>query len=209
MPNWRAATWTVRSGEAPARLVEVANEAEARTGSVAADRKIEDGKRSGEWLVLGHDSRLGQVIINLIDNARSFSEPGGDVRVSLRRARGAAAEGQPPRGGFEIMVDDDGPGIPAHALERIFERFYTDRPTQSFGQNSGLGLSISRQIVEAHGGAISRPTGSTPKTHVRARGSWFSCRRRSETNIGGGRTNPIVQSFAVSVRPWCWAKAAS
>ena len=53
-----------------------------------------------------------------------------------------------------ITVEDDGPGIPPHALERIFERFYTDRPNQGFGQNSGLGLSISRQIVEAHGGRI-------------------------------------------------------
>ena len=52
------------------------------------------------------------------------------------------------------MIDDDGPGIPAHAFERIFERFYTDRPNQGFGQNSGLGLSISRQIIEAHGGRI-------------------------------------------------------
>jgi two-component system sensor histidine kinase ChvG len=75
--------------------------------------------------------------------------------VTLRRVRVGAQEGLPPRKGFEIWVDDDGPGIPAHAFERIFERFYTDRPTQSFGQNSGLGLSISRQIVEAHGGSIS------------------------------------------------------
>ena len=96
--------------------------------------------------MLGHDSRLGQVVNNLIDNARTFSEPGGEVRVTVRRAR--------ERAGFEIVVDDDGPGIPAHAVERIFERFYTDRPSQSFGQNSGLGLSISRQIVEAHGGTI-------------------------------------------------------
>ena len=53
-----------------------------------------------------------------------------------------------------IIVEDDGPGIPPHALERIFERFYTDRPEQGFGQNSGLGLSISRQIVEAHRGSL-------------------------------------------------------
>ena len=56
------------------------------------------------------------------------------------------------RGAIEIVVEDDGPGIRPHALERIFERFYTDRPDQGFGQNSGLGLSISRQIVEAHRG---------------------------------------------------------
>ena len=105
------------------------------------------------WQVLGHDSRLGQVFNNLVDNARSFSEPGGSVRVTLRPARAAVA-GAPARDGFEIVVDDDGPGIPAHAFERIFERFYTDRPNQGFGQNSGLGLSISRQIVEAHRGRI-------------------------------------------------------
>ena len=54
----------------------------------------------------------------------------------------------------EIVVDDDGPGIQPDALDKIFERFYTDRPHQGFGQNSGLGLSISKQIVEAHGGRI-------------------------------------------------------
>ncbi|WP_374115042.1 stimulus-sensing domain-containing protein [Ancylobacter mangrovi] len=99
----------------------------------------------GEFIVPGHDSRLGQVINNLIDNARSFSPKGGEVRVTCRRLKDAV----------EIMVDDDGPGIPPHALTRIFERFYTDRPEeQGFGQNSGLGLSISRQIIEAHGGRI-------------------------------------------------------
>jgi two-component system, OmpR family, sensor histidine kinase ChvG len=55
---------------------------------------------------------------------------------------------------LEITVDDEGPGIPPHALERIFERFYTDRPDHGFGQNSGLGLSISRQIIQAHRGTI-------------------------------------------------------
>ena len=105
----------------------------------------------------GHDSRLAQVINNLIDNARSFSSPDGQVRVALRPAMGASVGG-PQAGvqkpGYEIIVDDDGPGIPDHALERIFERFYTDRPNQGFGQNSGLGLSISRQIIEAHQGSI-------------------------------------------------------
>ena len=105
----------------------------------------------------GHDSRLAQVINNLIDNARSFSASHGQVRVALRPAMGASVAG-PQAGvqkpGYEIIIDDDGPGIPDHAVERIFERFYTDRPGQGFGQNSGLGLSISRQIVEAHQGSI-------------------------------------------------------
>jgi two-component system sensor histidine kinase ChvG len=96
------------------------------------------------YFVVGHDLRLGQVVNNLIDNARSFSPADGEVRVTLRCVKNCV----------EIVVEDDGPGIPPHALERIFERFYTDRPDQGFGQNSGLGLSISRQIVEAHGGRI-------------------------------------------------------
>jgi two-component system sensor histidine kinase ChvG len=96
------------------------------------------------FVVPGHDSRLGQVFNNLIDNARSFSPRGGQVRVTCRRLRDAV----------EVAVDDDGPGIRPDALEKIFERFYTDRPHQGFGQNSGLGLSISKQIVEAHGGEL-------------------------------------------------------
>ena len=96
------------------------------------------------FMVSGHDSRLGQVFDNLIENARSFSPPGGMVRVTCRRQRKEV----------EIIVDDDGPGIRPDAFEKIFERFYTDRPHQGFGQNSGLGLSISKQIIEAHGGRI-------------------------------------------------------
>ena len=120
-----------------------------------------EDQRKSNFIVLGHDSRLGQVFNNLIDNAKSFSNPGGSVRVALRPAKGAAENGL-PRDGFEIIIDDDGPGIPADAFERIFERFYTDRPSQGFGQNSGLGLSISRQIIEAHGGRIRAMNRSGP-----------------------------------------------
>ncbi|MEI5667954.1 sensor histidine kinase [Bosea sp. CCNWLW174] len=104
------------------------------------------GQRPGAdpFRVLGHDSRLGQVFVNLIENARSFSPADKPVRVKLSRVAGDVL----------ITIEDDGPGIPPHALERIFERFYTDRPESGFGQNSGLGLSISRQIVEAHRGTI-------------------------------------------------------
>ena len=98
------------------------------------------------YFVIGHDLRLGQVIANLIENARSFvPEETGRIIVSLSRV------------GKLIMltVDDNGPGIRADNIDRIFERFYTDRPAgEAFGQNSGLGLSISRQIVEAHGGTL-------------------------------------------------------
>jgi two-component system sensor histidine kinase ChvG len=103
-----------------------------------------EGAPTDMFSVPGHDSRLGQVVTNLVTNAQSFSTPGGKVRIVCRRLKGKV----------EIVVDDDGPGIGSDALERIFERFYTDRPHQGFGQNSGLGLSISKQIVEAHSGTI-------------------------------------------------------
>ncbi len=106
---------------------------------------IAAGQPDAAWYVNGNDSRLAQVITNIVENARSFSPPSGSVRIAARRHRNE----------IEIIVDDDGPGIPDHAMQRIFERFYTDRPEdQGFGQNSGLGLSISRQIVEAHGGTV-------------------------------------------------------
>ncbi len=96
------------------------------------------------FTITGHDNRLGQVTRNLIGNAVSFSPPNAEVAVSLRRVGRIV----------EYVVKDSGPGIPPANLERIFERFYTDRPENSFGKNSGLGLSISRQIVEAHNGTI-------------------------------------------------------
>jgi two-component system sensor histidine kinase ChvG len=95
--------------------------------------------------VAGREGPLGQVFRNLIDNAKSFSPPGGEVRVALSRQRGEAI----------VAVEDDGPGMPPENLETVFERFYTARPRgAAFGGNSGLGLSIARQIVDAHGGVI-------------------------------------------------------
>jgi two-component system, OmpR family, sensor histidine kinase ChvG len=100
----------------------------------------------GAWpyRVMGHDSRFSQVIVNLLDNAISFSPPGGRVAVLARRIGHE----------IQIAVEDEGPGIPEENLERVFERFYTDRPQENFGQNSGLGLNISRQIAVAHGGRL-------------------------------------------------------
>ncbi len=99
----------------------------------------------GPLLISGREGPIGQVFRNLIDNARSFSPPGGEVRVRIGRL------------GRHLVatVDDDGPGIPPDNIETVFERFYTSRPKgAAFGANSGLGLSIARQIVEAHNGRI-------------------------------------------------------
>jgi two-component system sensor histidine kinase ChvG len=95
--------------------------------------------------VMGRDERLGQIFRNLIDNAISFSPDGGKVAIS------AAASGYRVR----VSVADEGPGIPQGNLETIFDRFYTERPVgHEFGNNSGLGLSIARQIVTGVGGRI-------------------------------------------------------
>lgn len=108
---------------------------------VAADRS----RSANGYVVIGHDIRLSQVITNVLDNAISFSPKRAQVAVTARRVNGE----------IEIAIEDEGPGIPPENLSRIFERFYTDRPGEdSFGQNSGLGLNISQQIIAAHGGRI-------------------------------------------------------
>jgi len=119
-------------------------------GTIAVDgpKLVLDVKPSTDpaaYFVLGNDGRLAQVFNNLIDNARSFCRKDGTVRVAV----------QPIENAIEIVVEDDGPGIRSDQFERIFERFYTDRGDEDdFGQNSGLGLSITKQIVEAHRGRI-------------------------------------------------------
>jgi len=139
----------LRQEAAPVDLVKLLNTVVTIANEVRRDdgvkiTRVFDGGAPQGFIVPGHDSRLGQVVDNLIENARSFSPHGGTVRITCRRLKNAV----------EIIVDDDGPGIRPDALEKIFDRFYTDRPAQGFGQNSGLGLSISKQIIEAHGGRI-------------------------------------------------------
>jgi two-component system sensor histidine kinase ChvG len=98
-----------------------------------------------DLVVLGAEGRLGQVLRNLISNAISFSPPGGSITVSARREDDQVI----------VTVDDEGPGIPQDKLRAIFERFYSERPKgERFGTHSGLGLSISKQIIDAHGGTL-------------------------------------------------------
>ena len=94
--------------------------------------------------ISGLEARLAQVFVNLITNAISFCEDGDAIRVWVRRRDNRVL----------VVVEDTGPGIPEEALGKIFKRFYTSRPQSDFGNNSGLGLAISKQIVEAHGGVI-------------------------------------------------------
>ena len=131
--------------------------------------------------VTGHEGRLGQVLTNLVDNAVSFSPTDGLVLVTVR---------QTPHH-VEILIDDEGPGIPEDRLAIIFDRFYTDRPQSEAlrGKNSGLGLSISREIIHAHSGEIRaenrRPDGA--EADSRPIGARFIVRlpRLSQTSRGG------------------------
>ena len=103
----------------------------------------------GHTNVMGREGPLSQVVRNLVENARSFSPPSGEVKVALRQAGG------PDGPVLRLTVEDEGPGVPPDKLEKIFERFYSDRPHGAkFGNNSGLGLSIVRQIVETHRGRV-------------------------------------------------------
>jgi two-component system sensor histidine kinase ChvG len=95
-------------------------------------------------VIRGLEGRLAQVFVNLITNAVSFCEEGDAVRVWARRRENRVL----------IVVEDTGPGIPEQALTKVFKRFYSERPVAQFGDHSGLGLAISKQIVEAHGGVI-------------------------------------------------------
>jgi two-component system sensor histidine kinase ChvG len=95
-------------------------------------------------IIDGLESRLAQVFVNLITNAVSFCEDGDAIRVWARKRDNRVL----------VVVEDTGPGIPEQALTKIFNRFYSERPAGQFGNNSGLGLAISKQIVEAHGGVI-------------------------------------------------------
>ncbi len=129
-------------------LIDISRQVNTRKKPVSLDFVVDrkDNPKT-KFEISGYELRIGQIVTNLIENARSFvPDPGGRIVVRLSRGRNDRCI---------IQVEDNGPGIQAENIDRIFERFYTDRPaTEDFGQNSGLGLSISRQIAEAHGGTL-------------------------------------------------------
>ncbi|WP_421952180.1 stimulus-sensing domain-containing protein [Pelagibacterium sp.] len=136
----RENTETVNLGELAAAIVSIQADLAANR-DVGVELEIKDGKFAP--LVKGHDTRLAQVFTNLIDNAVSFSPDGGTVTVKI------STDGE----NVVTRVQDQGPGL--GDTEKVFQRFYTDRPEgESFGDHSGLGLSISRQIAQAHQGTL-------------------------------------------------------
>ncbi|WP_245924082.1 stimulus-sensing domain-containing protein [Niveispirillum cyanobacteriorum] len=130
---------------------EALREAAAEAGGDVADApapvrvEVEMPNTRTGLVVPGLEGRLTQVFQNLLSNALSFSPPGGVVRFKVRSL--------PDR--VEITCEDQGPGIPEGKLDAIFDRFYSERPkSEAFGKHSGLGLSISKQIIDAHQGRI-------------------------------------------------------
>jgi two-component system sensor histidine kinase ChvG len=138
--------------------------AEIHQATRAADAPhlvLELPERGRELIVPGIESRLSQVFRNVIANAASFSPAGGEIRLRARHDGRAVL----------VTVEDQGPGVPEDKLTAIFDRFYSERPAgEKFGTHSGLGLSISKQIVEAHRGMI-----------------WAENRREIDGTVGGAR----------------------
>ncbi len=142
----RAKLEPIRLDQMLKTLVEVHRETRGGSGpALALNLAVADDGQIVPLAVRGVEGRLVQVFRNLIANAASFSPPGGAITLGARLENGAVI----------ATVEDEGPGIPEGSESAIFERFYSARPEgEKFGIHSGLGLSISRQIVAAHGGTI-------------------------------------------------------
>ncbi len=136
----------VKEEEEPFNLVKMINNISDFMGEEARSKGVEFmTDLPGEPIIIdGLESRLAQVFVNLLSNAISFCEDGDAIRVWARKRENRVL----------IVVEDTGPGIPEQALTKIFNRFYSERPAGQFGNNSGLGLAISKQIIEAHGGVV-------------------------------------------------------
>lgn len=136
----------VKEEEEEFNLIRTLNNINQYMGQQAAEKGVDyiTDLPADPVMIHGLEGRLAQVFVNLIANAISFCDEGDAVRVWARRRDNRVL----------IVVEDTGPGIPEQALTKIFKRFYSDRPATHFGNNSGLGLSISKQIVEAHAGVI-------------------------------------------------------
>ncbi|KIC41745.1 MAG: ATP-binding protein [Ruegeria sp.] len=136
----------VKEQEQPFDLLNLLNNIGQFLGEDARSKGIDyiTDLPKGPIVVNGLEARLAQVFVNLITNAISFCEESDAIRVWVRQRDNRVL----------VVVEDTGPGIPDQALTKVFKRFYSQRPEEHFGNNSGLGLAISKQIVEAHGGVI-------------------------------------------------------
>ena len=136
------------------------------TGGEGSPRIDVDAGSDAPLVVEGIEGRLGQVMRNLLANAVTFCSRDGRIQIRVSQAENRA----------QISVEDDGPGIPEDMREAVFERFYTERPEgEAFGAHSGLGLSISRQIIAAHGGSVRAENRRNEEGEIVERDSLSSC----------------------------------
>ncbi len=142
----RLDTELVKEQEEPFDLIKMLRNLNEYLGKQANEKGVDfiEDLPAEEIVVHGLEARLAQVFVNLISNATSFCEDGDAIRVWARRRDNRVL----------VVVEDTGPGIPENALAKVFQRFYSERPANDFGNNSGLGLAISKQIIEAHDGVI-------------------------------------------------------
>ena len=148
-------------GELVRTIVDLNTAQAADRGATLAITPLQD-----DMIVRGLEGRIGQVLQNLVGNALSFSSPDDVVTISAYLT---------PRGALRVTVEDQGPGVPPENLRTIFERFYSERPDhEEFGNHSGLGLSISKQIIEAHGGTIWAENIQDPGEGAPPRGARFA-----------------------------------
>ena len=120
--------------------------------------KINNSNLNGSKLnVLGVESKLEQIIANVLDNAISFSPPNSKILVACNTKKKDA----------QIIIEDEGPGFNEKNIDKVFNRFYSNRP-EKFGEHSGLGLNIVKNIIELHGGSIiaSNQTGNTKGARI-------------------------------------------
>jgi two-component system sensor histidine kinase ChvG len=94
--------------------------------------------------IIGFESRIQQVISNILENSISFSPEKSILKIKIERVKNDA----------KIIITDEGPGFNESNIGKVFERFYSNRPKEMFGQHSGLGLNIVKNIVESHKGHI-------------------------------------------------------
>lgn len=136
----------VKEDEEPFDLMRMINNLTEYLGQQASEKGVEFIRDLPDEKIVIHglEARLAQVFVNLITNATSFCQDGDAVRIWARHRGNRVL----------VVVEDTGPGIPEQALNKVFNRFYSERPEQQFGNHSGLGLAISKQIIEAHGGVI-------------------------------------------------------
>ena len=131
----------------PVNLVEAVNDAIVSARAAGPDHPISITKPDEDFYILGDPDRIHQVVANLLANARTHTEPGTQIRVSVSHATEGAT----------VSVADDGPGLSGEDQERIFERFFRADPSRarSHEEGSGLGLSIVDAVMRAHGGKVS------------------------------------------------------